>query len=52
MQKWEYQIETVIANKESIADLNLLGSLGWELVTTYKNGNDIHSTFIYKRPLV
>jgi Domain of unknown function (DUF4177) len=52
-QKWEYKVETVpaLALDQQQKRLNQLGSDGWELCATERNGEREGVTFIiFKRP--
>ena len=53
LQKWEYKVETVntVAVFQEEKKLNKLGSEGWELCATERNGEKEGVTFIiFKRP--
>lgn len=48
---WEYYTIEIPANINPDSTLNAFGQKSWELVTTYKNGKDINSWFVFKRPI-
>ena len=53
LQKWEYKVETIpaLALNQQEKRLNELGSGGWELCATERNGEREGITFIiFKRP--
>lgn len=53
LQKWEYKVETVntVAVFQEEKKFNKLGSEGWELCATERNGEKEGVTFImFKRP--
>jgi hypothetical protein len=53
LQKWEYKVDTVntVAVFQEEKKLNKLGSEGWELCATERNGEKEGVTFIiFKRP--